>query len=248
MPFDAFVVYVTAAPHTVRGFGMTQAMADARAAADAGWSAHQGQVSSIPDSADGGGDWQFNTATVAVHRAGQTQADVIAERRATLKSLLREKEQIPGLAAWASGELNLDASIVIPIVVGQDVTVTTDVGIRAKSYSRWVEMMSRASAVDANLSNNISYGVIRAEASIPGRLWYWLHWAGGVANDDQMPDSAPWTAFTPFTNDDRTTWLWYSTFDNGVLTPNSRGAVGDGRVVVGALPGADFNWVDYLGS
>ena len=128
MPFDAFIVYATAAPHTLRGFGLTQAQADARAADDAAWSAHQGRVSDIPDGADGRGEWVFDTAGAAVSRRAQSTPDLILERRAILKSLLREKEQIPGLAAWGSGALNA-------VLEDPPVVITHSGGARAKSYS-----------------------------------------------------------------------------------------------------------------
>ena len=230
MAFDAYVVYVAAAPHTVRGFGMTQAQADARAAEDAEWSAYQGQVSDIPDGADGGGDWQFNTATNRVHRVGQSAADVIGERRTILKSLLREKEKIPGLAAWASGELN----------------AADDIGRRAKSYSRWVEMMTRASAVDLNLSTNSSYAILLAEASIDGRTWYWLHWIESDGPSADADNAMPWDGLPAFANDDRATWAFYITHNNGIATPNSRGGDAAGVVLMGALVPTGFNWLAYL--
>ena len=61
--------------------------------------------------------------------------------------------------------------------------------------------------------------------------------------------SSPWDGFDVFSNDDRSQWTWYQTFDNGLLTPNSRGGNANGLITLsGAFPGADFNWVAYLGS
>ena len=95
MPFNAFVVYETAPPYLIRGFGFNQAQADARAAEDAGWSAHQGVVANIPDSAVSG-DFFFNPASVVVSRVAITAAGMIVERRNVLLTLLRELEKIDG--------------------------------------------------------------------------------------------------------------------------------------------------------
>ena len=234
MPFDAYVVYDSADNNLIRGYGLTQAQADARAAEDADWMAHTGQVTDIPDSAVSGSEWFFNATTSAVGRVAQTVAGTIAERRALMKSICREKERIDGLAAWTAGELN-DSELLDDRHIGE----------RGKSYARWVEMLTRASAVDINLSNDVTWAVVFGEASIPSRVWYWLHHVGAPENDDILGE--PWSGFNIFSMSDRTTWAWYTTQNNGVATPNSRGGVADGRVIIGPLPGADFNWIAYLG-
>ena len=245
MAFDAFVVYVTAAPHLVRGFGMTQAQADTRAAEDAAWSAHQGQVSDIPDGANSGGDWLFNTATDNVHRVGQSQMDIIVERRNTLLTLARQLETVAGLAAWTAGELN----------------AATALSIRAKSYARWVELITRAISIDANLSNDDIHKVLLREASHPGRVWYWLHRATDDGGDGFK--GLNWADAVSFTSESRLGWTWYSTtgpdaHDATVriaaadaLNPDTRGYVQGAQVIDGGInpsinAGEDFNWIHYL--
>ena len=245
MPFNAFVVYETVAPHLVRGFGFNQVQADARAAENAAWSAHQGLVNSISDSAISG-DFFFDPVNAVVSRVALTAADMVAERRNTLLTLLKAFERIQGLAAWSSGELN-GAGL-------------GDLAVRAKSYSRWVEMMARATAVDANLSNDSRHAILLREAGHPGRVWYWLHWAHGMEQNGAQGNR--WSGGTTF-GESRLGWIWYSTTgpdvidptvriaDADALNPNTRGYVAASQVIDGAespsvAAGADFNWVNYL--
>ena len=245
MPFNAFVVYETVAPHLVRGFGFNQVQADMRAAEDAAWSAHQGLVEDISDSAIAG-EFFFDPVNAVVSRVALTATDMVAERRNTLLTLLKAFERIEGLAAWSSGELNGAA--------------LDDLSVRAKSYSRWVEMMTRATAIDANLSNDSRHAILLREASHPGRVWYWLHWSHG----DQLngAQGEKWSEGTTF-GDSRLGWSWYSStgpnvFDSTVriaaadaLNPNTRGFITAAQVTDGAeapsvSAGLDFNWVNYL--
>ena len=248
MSFNAFVVYDTASPYTVRGFGFNQAQADARAAENLVWTAHQGLVQNIPDSAIAG-DFFFDVANLVVTRVAITAAGIIAERRNVLLTLLRAFERIDGLAAWTAGELN-----------GAD---RDDLGVRGKSFSRWVEMMTRATALDANLSNDATHSVLLREANHPGRVWYWLHWAAGAAaqvNGVDIGLGTAWAQQSTF-GESRLGWQWYSTtgpdaFDPTVriaaanaLVPNTRGSVSGAQVIDGGQnPALDssLNWIHYL--
>ena len=236
MPFNAFVVYAGDDNNKIVGFGLTQAQATARSLEGVNWVAHQGQVMDIPDLVRSDGDWQFVTQTGVVQRIPLTTADVIGQNRAILKSLLQEKERIEGLAAWTAGELN-DAELLDDRKIGR----------RGKSFVRWVEMMARASAVDGNLSDPAKFAVVLAEASIPGRVWYWLHYL-----EDPPPDpetdrvGSPWVDQSIFTDSNRDNWGWYSTLNNNVATPNSRGA-SPLMNSISLAAGSDFNWIAYLG-
>ena len=246
MPFNAYVVYETASPHLIRGFGYNQAAADQQAGEDADWSAHQGQVSDIPDNVLAGVvEWFFDVANVRVTRVALTTSDIVVERRSAGISLAQALEKVEGLAAWTAGELNaVDA-----------------LSIRAKSYARWVELLVRALAVDNNLSTDLIWTVLLRELSHPGRLWYWLHKVGGDFGTGDMGGS--WTDAPSFTSDSRLGWTWYSTtgpdaFDPSVriaaanaLTPNTRGYVQGAQVIEnGVNPsvnvGAEFNWIQYI--
>ena len=245
MPFNAFVVYETAAPRLVRGFGFNQAQADARAAENAAWSAHQGLVQDIADSAVSG-DFFFDPVNVFVTRVALTATDMVAERRNELLTLAKELERVQGLAAWTAGEMNGAA--------------LDDLSVRAKSYSRWVEMMTRAIAIDANLSNDSRHAILLREASHPGRVWYWLHWSHGT--EENGAKGSEWSDGSTF-GESRLGWSWYSStgpdvFDTTVriaaadaLNPNTRGYITAAQVTDGAetpsvSAGLDFNWVNYL--
>ena len=246
MPFNAYVVYEPADANIIRGFGMTQAAADQRAGVDGAWTAHQGQVTDIPDNVLAGSDeWFFDVTNVRVTRVAITTSDIVNERRSLGLTLLRSLETVDGLAAWTAGELNSQ----------------TELSIRAKSYARWVELMTRGVAIDANLSNDLIWAVLIRELSHPGRVWYWLHFAmdtGGTGFKGLSWSSAP-----SFVSESRLGWTWYSTtgpdaFDPTVriaaadaLTPNTRGYVQGAQVIENGInpsvnAGADFNWIHYL--
>ena len=88
MPFTAFVVYENAAPNLIRGFGRSQAQANARANEDAGWTAHAGQIADIPTDARGDGNWRFDVGTTSVQRYDP----VTVEQQVELwKGLISEK-------------------------------------------------------------------------------------------------------------------------------------------------------------
>ena len=82
MPFDAYVVYQPTDANVIRGFGMTQAAADQRAGENTAWTAHQGQVTDIPDNVLAGSvEWFFDVVNVRVTRVAVTTADIVVERR-----------------------------------------------------------------------------------------------------------------------------------------------------------------------
>lgn len=122
--------------------------------------------------------------TLRLTRDTHIVASNVTQRREVLKGILRNLEQVQGLAAW-------DAA--------------SNDGLRSQVYARWVEMMARAASVDANLSSDDMYYVINADAVIPGRVWYanhvtaswdiylpndrtgWLWWStAGVGNFDNQ--------------------------------------------------------------
>ena len=246
MPSSRFVTYDTANNNQIVSLPLTQAEADTDAAASTDYTAHQGTVANVPDQARPNTSWRFNVTDVAVRfiEAEMTTTELVAQRRSGLLSTLRQFEKIGGLAAWTAGELN-GAGI-------------EDLGVRGKSYSRWVEMMVRATAVDANLSTQATYDVLLREAGHPGRVWYWLHWVAGDQANGAL--GHVWSQQSTFSAS-RLGWQWYSTtgpdaFDSTVriaaadaLNPNTRGAVNGAQVIDGGQnPTLDpnINWIHYL--
>ena len=249
MAFNAFVVYETNAPNYVQGFGFNQAQADARAAEDSDWAAHQGLVMDIPDSAISG-DFFFDIPNLAVTRVEVSAAGIIIENRNVLMTLARALEQQAGLAVWTAGELNAGATL-----------TEQRLSIRSKSFARWVEMITRGIAVDNNMSNSSRHAILLREAMHPGRIWYWLHYATDPHPNEKLGLS--WSTASSFANNNRGGWIWYSTTgpdadDASVripaanaLIPNTRGYVSASQITTGASQvsldaGDDFNWIHYL--
>ena len=247
MATDRFVVYDIAQNNQIVSLPVSQAEANTTAAESSDYTAYAGAVL-VPDNAVPGQFWRFNPTDAAVRyiEAELTSAEIVLRRRAKLLSLARQLEIVPGLGAWTAGELN-----------GADLG---DLAVRSKSYSRWVEMITRAIAVDANLSNDSRHAILLREASHPGRVWYWLHWAHGTGIAGAQGNR--WSGGSTF-GDSRLGWSWYSStgpdvFDTTVriatadaLRPNTRGYVTAAQVTDGAetpsvAAGIDFNWVVYL--
>ena len=122
-------------------------------------------------------------------------------------------------------------------------------------------MMTRATVVDNNLTNESRYTNLLREAGHPGRTWYWLHFSHG--NGGVGYKGAKWNSASSFTAENRGSWIWYSTTgpdadDSTVriaaadaLTPNTRGFVTVSQITTGASQisldaGDDFNWIHYL--
>ena len=246
MATQRFVVYDTANSNQIISLPVSQAEANTIAAGDSDFTAHIGAVP-VPDDARPSHLWRFNVADAVVRyiEAELNTDEIISTRRAGLISIMRELEGIIGLAAWTAGEIN----------------AATDLSIRAKSYARWVEMMTRASVVDNNLTNESRYAILLREASHPGRVWYWLHYSHGMAGMGHL--GAPWNTASSFINEMRGSWIWYSTTgpdadDSTVriaaadaLNPNTRGWVTTSQITTGASQvsldaGDDFNWIHYL--
>ena len=242
MPVNAYLVLrnESAGAGHLDSFWQTAAEAAIRGADSADLTQIAGMVS-VPDEVVPG--WYYDGSTFLVE-GPVTGLVLVDRRRSHLIPVLRVLERVEGLAAWTAGELN-----------GID---RDDFSVRAKSYSRWVEMMTRATAVDANLSNEATYSVLLREASHSARVWYWLHWAGGPGADGWK--GAEWAGQSTF-GESRLGWQWYSTtgpdaFDPTVrienayvLTPNTRGAVSGPQVIEGGQnPALDLNlnWISYL--
>ena len=249
MATNRFVVYDTAQNNQIVSLPVSQEAANTDAAGSSDYTAHVGAVE-VPDRARPGTFWRFNVTDTVVRyiESELTSSEIVVRRRAKLLSLARQLEIVPGLGAWTAGELNGAA--------------LADLSVRSKSYSRWVEMITRAIAVDANLSNDSRHAILLREASHPGRVWYWLHWAHGVRTDDAAQRGSYWANGSTF-NESRLGWSWYSTtgpdvFDTTVRiagayvsTPNTRGYITAAQVTDGAETpsvnaGSDFNWVVYL--
>ena len=221
-------------------FWRTAVEAAIRAADSADLSQVAGEVS-VPDGVVPG--WWYNGTDFDVE-GPVTGSALVGRRRGVLLPLLRALERIDGLGTWGLGELN-----------GTD---RDDFAVRAKSFARWVEMMTRATAVDANLLNEFIHRVLLREASHDGRAWYWLHLVGGIAGTGAMGQD--WALLSTF-GDSRLGWQWYSTtgpdaFDPSIriaaanaLIPGTRGAVSGAQVIEGGLnPVLDtaINWINYL--
>ena len=244
MPVQAYLVLQNQSGNAglLNSFWRTSEEAIAAASTDAALSALSA-ASSVPDDVVPG---VFYDGTDFVIEGPLTTDQIVARRRNNLLALLRPLERIEGIGTWTAGELN---------GIGLE-----DFSTRAKSYARWVEMMTRATAIDANLSNDSRHAILLREASHPGRVWYWLHWSHGQqANGAQ---GMAWSGGTIF-GSSRLGWSWYSSTgtdvfdttvriaDADVLNPNTRGFITAAQVIDGAEApsvnaGSDFNWVGYL--
>ena len=91
MPVSAFVVYENAAPNLIRGFGRTQAQANARAGEDSSWTAHVGQVANVPTDVRGDGNWRFDVGTATVQRYDPV---TLAQQVGLWKDLISERALI----------------------------------------------------------------------------------------------------------------------------------------------------------
>ena len=246
MATQRFVVYDTANSNQIISLPVSQAEANTIAAGDSDFTAHIGAVP-VPDDARPSHLWRFNVADEVVRyiEAELNTDEIISTRRSGLISIMRELESIVGLSAWTAGEINS----------------SSDLSVRAKSYARWVEMMTRASVVDNNLTNESRYAILLREASHPGRVWYWLHFSHGQPGNGQL--GAAWNMASSFVNEMRGSWIWYSTTGPdaddpairiaaaNALTPNTRGWVTTSQITTGASQvsldaGDDFNWIHYL--
>ena len=246
MATQRFVVYDTDNSNQIISLPTSQTEANTIAALDSDYTAHLGAVS-VPDDARPNHLWRFNVADEVVRyiEAELNTDEIVSTRRSGLISIMRELEGIIGLAAWTAGEINSVAEL----------------SVRAKSYARWVEMMTRASVVDNNLTSESRYAILLREASHPGRVWYWLHFSHGDVGVGGF--GTKWESASSFTNENRGGWIWYSTTgpdadDPDVriaaadaLTPNTRGYVNASQITTGASQvsldaGDDFNWIHYL--
>ena len=173
--------------------------ANAYATGRAGYTAHPEEVSNQVEIG-----WYFWHGEV--FDGPQTEATLTTEyKREKLKTIIRKLERLEGLATWSADDLD-----------------------RGKMYRRWVEMLARASAVDANITDAALYADVLAEASIDGRTWYWLH------------KTNSWLTYL---EDSRAGWKFHTTAGTST-TPNTR--IGTERADISVQPGSDFNWVSYL--
>ena len=222
----SFIVYNPTTRLIAGGYQLS-ALATEVAAADADLAADVTDRA-LPDLFGPG--WYFTTANEIVPELPLVTADIVAQRRAVHKQLLRGLEGIPGLAAWASQD---DA--------GGPQVATTDISgpQRAKYYTRWVEMNARAGSMDANLSNDARWARLLAEASIPGRFWY-------VHYKLVLPAKMAGSGWSWWLRDDRGDWVYYYTTGPGgtdtAETPNSY----LGSAANMDMPPSDFDWVTYL--
>ena len=130
--------------------------------------------------------WFLNTSNEIVPEVDPDDSFLLLEYKRVGAIAVRKLEETPGLAAWATASPE-----------------------RAKSFSRWAEMMVRALAVDENITDVVKRTKIAAEYSIPGRTWYWLH------------NLAVWQVYLP---DDRSRWVWYNTSGTTVTSDSRVGA------------------------
>ena len=225
----------------IDSFWRTAVEAAIRAATSSDLIQRAGAVS-VPDSVVPG--WYYDGTDYHVE-GPLSGTGLINRRRQHLVPLLRDLERIGGMSAWISADLN---------GVGKKT-----LAVRAKSYARRLEMMTRAVAVDVNLLNDDTHKVILREVNHPGREWYWLHYAAVPMVDDKTLGDE-WSEQRVF-DMSRTGWVWSSTtgpdaFDPTVriaaadaLVPNTRGAItGPQAMNGGEQPTLDLNinWIDYL--
>ena len=222
-------------------FWRTAVEAATRAADSADLSQVAGEIS-VPDGIVPG--WYYDGSTFLVE-GPLTDLQTMARRRDEIVTLILGHERAEGLANWAAGELNGPA-------VG-------DLAERAKSFSRWTEMLTRGAAVDSNLTNNTIYPGMLREASHPSRAWYYLHWANDPGDDGNK--GLRWGGSSIF-GAARANWIWYGTVGPDSATPaqriadeyalawNTRGYALLGQIITGAgqpVMDTEINWVSWLG-
>ncbi len=177
--------------------------------------------------------WFFTTADAIVPELAVPNTSIVELRRNTHKQLMRGLEQIPGLAAWASqNDLGIDQSV--------DNNVNLSGPLRAKFYTRWVELNTRYGSVDSNLLDDDKWAKLLGEASIPGRFWY-VHYELNLPPTTGMGQWAFWLS-----SDNRAAWSYYYTTGpiapDTATTPNSyKGAAWP----MDSVP-SDFDWINYL--